>query len=66
MRAPFENGARSLCKGQDVLAFAGASLPAALGSFSATGVFAAFTAGFGFIAAAALVVRSLKDISSIL
>jgi hypothetical protein len=64
-RAPFENGARGLCRSQDVLDFVGASLPAALGSFALAGVFAV-SAGFGFIAAAALAVRSLKDMSSIL
>lgn len=64
-RAPFENGARGLCAFQDVLDFAGASLLAALDSFALAGVFAV-TAGFGFIAAAALEVRSLKDMSSIL
>ena len=60
-RAPFEIGARGLCTSQDVLDFAGASLTTVLGS----GAFAV-SAGFGFIAAAALAVRSLKDMSSIL
>lgn len=65
VRAPFEDGARGLCRSQDVFDFVGASLPAALGSFALAGVFAV-SAGFGFIAAAALAVRSLKDMSSIL
>ncbi len=59
-RAPFKNGARSLCASQDVLDFACASLTAAMGSFALAGVFAV-TAGLSFIAAAALAVRSLKD-----
>ena len=65
VRAPFENGARGLCTSQDVLDFAGASLPAALGAFDLAGAFDV-SAGFSFIAAAALAVRSLKDMSSIL
>lgn len=65
VRAPFENGARGLCASQDVLDFAGASLPTALDSFCLAGVFAV-TAGLSFIAAAARAVRSLKDMSSIL
>jgi hypothetical protein len=64
-RAPFENAARGLYTSQDVLDFAGASPTTALGSFALAGAFAV-SAGFGFIAAAALAVRSLKDMSSIL
>ncbi|MCW3784639.1 hypothetical protein [Defluviimonas salinarum] len=62
---PFENGARGSCTSQDVLDFAGASLPAALGSFALAVGFAVSTS-FGFIAATAQAVMSLKDMSSIL
>ena len=64
-RAPFEVGARGPCISQDVSVFAGASVSAALGTFDLAGAFGV-SAGFGFIAAAALAVRSLKDMSSIL
>ncbi|MFT6457059.1 MAG: hypothetical protein ACJARR_002750 [Pseudophaeobacter arcticus] len=65
VRAPFEVGARGSCISQDVLVFAGASVSAALGAFALAGAFDVL-AGFGFIAAAALAVRSLKDMLSIL
>jgi hypothetical protein len=64
-RAPVKKGARNVRVSQDVLDFAGASKSAALVSVFLAGVVVDF-AGFGLNAAAALAVRSLKDMSSIL
>lgn len=62
---PCRTGARDLSAVQAAPGFAGASFPAALGGVSFSGVFAV-SAALAVSAAAALVVRSLKDMVSIL